>query len=281
MPAAAGPDRADELALVERCRAGDLTAFETIYQAHAGRLYSVACRVLGNPTEAEDLLQEIFLSAHRKIRLYKGESALGTWLFRLATNLCLDHLRSRANRTAQATESIDADTGHQPAGAKGPILGVIDRIDLERALAELPAGCREVFVLYDVEGFEHREVGSLLGISEGTSKSQLHKARMRLREALASVNHTESVTEESGDLASGPGDHLADAATDTYLRELDEGLEENAEHLLTEIEGALQRIADGTYGTCVVCGREIDAQRLEAVPYATLCIDDKRAQERG
>jgi RNA polymerase sigma-70 factor (ECF subfamily) len=83
------------------------------------------------------------------------------------------------------TDSIDADDAQPREGGLGPILGVIDRIDLERALLELPHGCREVFVLYDVEGFEHREVGAMLGISEGTSKSQLHKARMRLRSVLA------------------------------------------------------------------------------------------------
>ena len=110
---------------------------------------------------------------------------------------------------------------------------------------------------------------------------ELEGERERIRAALASVNHTESLTEETGDLATGPGDHIADNATDTFMRELDEGLEENAERLLTEIEDALGRIADGTYGTCAACGRPIDAERLEAVPYATLCVDDKRAQERG
>jgi RNA polymerase-binding protein DksA len=87
--------------------------------------------------------------------------------------------------------------------------------------------------------------------------------------------------EETGDLAIGAGDHIADSATDTFMRELDEGLEENAEHLLAEIEGALRRIDDGTYGTCVACGRPIGEERLEAVPYATLCIDDKRGQEQA
>jgi len=111
-------------------------------------------------------------------------------------------------------------------------------------------------------------------------RQELEGERDRLRAALESVNHTESLTEESGDLTSGPGDHLADAATDTYMRELDEGLEDNAARLLAEVEAALGRIADGSYGTCAVCGREIDAERLEAVPYATLCIDDKRAQEQ-
>ena len=108
---------------------------------------------------------------------------------------------------------------------------------------------------------------------------QLEAEQTRLRHALAAVNHESSLLEETGDLAIGSGDHLADSATDTFMRELDEGLEENAEHLLQEIEAALGRIADGTYGTCSVCGRVIDEARLEAVPYATLCIDDKRAQE--
>ncbi len=183
-PAAAPGGAHTDLALVERCRAGVPGAFEELYRLHSPRLFGLACRMVGR-TDAEDLLQDIFLTAHRKLGLYKGESSLGTWLYRLATNLCLDFIRSRANRTAQATESYDAEHVPTPVGARGPILGVLDRLDLERAIAELPDGCREVFVLYDVEGFEHREVGAMLGISDGTSKSQLHKARLRLRERLA------------------------------------------------------------------------------------------------
>lgn len=108
----------------------------------------------------------------------------------------------------------------------------------------------------------------------------LEDERNRLCSALVTVNHEGSLSDESGDLASGPGDHLADHASETYMRELDEGLGENAEHVISEIDAALQRIQDGTFGTCEVCGRPINAERLEAVPYATLCIDDKRAQER-
>ena len=112
-------------------------------------------------------------------------------------------------------------------------------------------------------------------------RRELESERERLLAARDSVNHTESLTDESGDLATGPGDHIADVATETYMRELDDGLGENAEHLLAEIDGALRRIEAGTYGVCVVCGRPIGEERLAAVPYATLCIDDKRAQERG
>ncbi len=109
----------------------------------------------------------------------------------------------------------------------------------------------------------------------------LETEQARLRHALAAVNHEGSLLEETGDLAIGAGDHIADSATDTFMRELDEGLEENAEHLLEEIEGALRRIEEGTYGVCAACGRSISEERLEAVPYATLCIDDKRAREHG
>jgi RNA polymerase sigma-70 factor (ECF subfamily) len=173
-----------DMALADRCRSGVPGAFEELYRLHSPRLFGLACRMVGR-TDAEDLLQDIFLTAHRKLGLYKGDSSLGTWLFRLATNLCLDFLRSRANRSAQVTDSYDAEDATMPVGGRGPILGVVDRLDLERALAELTDGCREVFVLYDVEGFEHREVGAMLGISDGTSKSQLHKARLRLREYLS------------------------------------------------------------------------------------------------
>ena len=181
-PSAGGAGgRAAELRLVERCRQGELGAFEELYKAHSGRLFSLAMRMLGNPADAEDMLQEIFLSAHRKLDSFRGEAALGTWLYRLAMNQILDHVRSRAARTGQLTDGLDDTSlladgeGHRLADR------AIDRIDLERAIAELPEGCRAAFVLHDVEGLEHREVSDVLGIAEGTSKSQVHKARLRLR----------------------------------------------------------------------------------------------------
>jgi RNA polymerase-binding protein DksA len=111
------------------------------------------------------------------------------------------------------------------------------------------------------------------------ARETLAAERTRLLAAIDSVNHTQSLADETGDLSIGTDDHLADSATETFMRELDDGLEENAEHLLAEIDAALQRIADGTYGICVACGLPIDRERLEAVPYATLCLDDKRAEE--
>jgi len=112
-------------------------------------------------------------------------------------------------------------------------------------------------------------------------RAQLEAEHGRLTAAITAVDHRTSLQEETGDLAIGTDDHIADIATETFMRELDDGLEENAEHLLHEIEAALKRIDDGTWGVCVACGRAIDEERLEAVPYATLCIDDKRAQEHG
>ena len=112
------------------------------------------------------------------------------------------------------------------------------------------------------------------------ARIQLEQERERLLSAIDAVNHPGSLEEETGDLSIGRDDHIADSATETFMRELDEGLEENAEHMLGEVEGALARIEDGTYGTCVVCGKPIDDERLRAVPYATLCIEDKRAEER-
>jgi RNA polymerase sigma-70 factor (ECF subfamily) len=141
----------------------------------------------GSAQEAEDLLQDVFLNAHRKLGGFRGESSLGTWLYRMAVNHCLDYLRGRHARMAKATASLDAEDAVEPMTAVPVVPEAVNRIDLERAIAQLPDGCRTAFVLHDVEGFEHNEIARLLGISEGTSKSQVHKARMKLRGLLSTV----------------------------------------------------------------------------------------------
>lgn len=187
--------RAAEAALIERCRRGELGAFEEIYRAHSAKLFGLVERMVGNPADAEDLLQEVFLSAYRKLEGFRGESALGTWLYRLATNHCLDHLRSRAAKAGQLTDSIDDEADFAPSALRRARLSMsagsgaiaeqtVAKMDLERALAHLPHGCRAAFLLHDVEGLEHREVADALGIAEGTSKSQVHKARLKLRALL-------------------------------------------------------------------------------------------------
>ena len=138
----------------------------------------------GTRADAEDLLQEIFLLAYRKLPDFRGDSAVGTWLYRLAMNRCLDHLKSRQTRSSDKTSQLDEQTmtDSRLVGDSG-----INRLDLERAIARLPDGARAAFLLHDVEGFQHHEIATILGISEGTSKSQVHKARLRLRALLTAA----------------------------------------------------------------------------------------------
>lgn len=173
-----GEERTAEAELVARCRRGELGAFEELYRQHATRLYNLAFRMAGNPADADDLLQEIFLLAYRKLDSFRGASALGTWLYRLGMNVCLDRLRSRASKQELATDTLEDQVVSAPIS---PTAQPFNRLDLERAIRTLPAGARSAFLLHDVEGLDHAEVGQALGISEGTSKSQVHKARMRIR----------------------------------------------------------------------------------------------------
>jgi RNA polymerase sigma-70 factor (ECF subfamily) len=171
--------------LVARCLTGDMDAFQELYTRHATRLYNLAYRMSGAPADADELLQDIFLLAFRKLHSFKGDSSIGTWLYRLAVNLCLDHLRSRQGRMNRVTASFEEDAQDPavvPKGTTGEVF--VSRLDLERAIAQLPESYRAAFLLHDVEGFEHREVGEMLGIAEGTSKSLVHKARFRLRTLL-------------------------------------------------------------------------------------------------
>jgi len=177
--------RTADIELARRCQQGDTAAFEELYRAHAGRLYGLVFRMVGSVQDAEDLLQDVFLHAHRKLASFRGESSLATWLYRLTTNHCLDVLRGRQTKMRKATDSLDADEADEPAAAAPRVPTAISRMDLERAIARLPEGCRTAFLLHDVEGFEHHEVASLLGISQGTSKSQVHKARLKLRAMLS------------------------------------------------------------------------------------------------
>ena len=180
-----GDVRAVDLELAQRCRRGDAEAFEELYRAHAGRLYNLVFRMAGSADTADDLLQDVFLHAHRKLGSFRGDSSLGTWLYRLAVNHCLDFLRGRQAKMTRVTDSLDEEGASEPAAAAPSVPTAVSRIDLERAIARLPDGCRTAFVLHDIEGFEHNEVGRLLGVSEGTSKSQVHKARMKLRAMLS------------------------------------------------------------------------------------------------
>jgi RNA polymerase sigma-70 factor (ECF subfamily) len=176
--------RTADLELAARCRAGDTDAFEELYRQHARRLYSLVVRMIGSAQDAEDLLQEVFLQAYRKLPGFRGESTLGTWLYRLTMNHCLDHLRGRQAKMSRATASIDEESVDEPTAPDPVVPSAISRMDLERAIEALPPGSKAAFLLHDVEGFEHQEIAAILGISEGTSKSQVHKARLKLRALL-------------------------------------------------------------------------------------------------
>jgi RNA polymerase sigma-70 factor (ECF subfamily) len=171
--------------LAARCLAGDRDAFEGLYRQHVGRLYNLAWRMSGSGEDADDLVQDIFLQAYRKLGSYKGESSLGTWLYRLAVNLCLDRLRSKAGKMGKVTDSMDEDDADPVAAPGSPAELNIARMDLEKAMGTLPPSYHAAFVLHDVEGYQHDEIARMLDISEGSSKSLLHKARMKLRRALA------------------------------------------------------------------------------------------------
>lgn len=171
--------------LARKAAEGDMQAFEEIYRRHNRRVYNLCLRMTQNVTEAEDLAQEAFIQLYRKIGSFRGDSAFTTWLHRLTVNQVLMHFRKRKVRDERTTE--DGETPEQIVlGTENPTrMLVIDRIALDKAIAQLPPGYRAVFVLHDVEGHEHREIGRILNCSTGTSKSQLHKARMKLRRLLA------------------------------------------------------------------------------------------------
>ncbi len=178
-----------EAELIRRAQNGDATAFERIYRLHGRRVYSLCLRMVGNTAEAEDLTQEAFLQLFRKIETFRGESAFSTWLHRLTVNVVLMRLRKKTlpeSSLDELTEPEEESGGaRRDIGGPDPLLsGSIDRVHLQRAIEQLPPGYKMVFVLHDMQGYEHNEIAELLGCSIGNSKSQLHKARMRLRELL-------------------------------------------------------------------------------------------------
>src|SRR4051794_20490193 len=158
-----------------------MQAFEEIYQRHNRRVYSLCLRMTQNVSEAEDLTQEVFIQLFRKIGSFRGDSAFSTWLHRLTVNQVLMHFRRRSVKNERTSENGELPEQTVRGSADPGRMQVIDRIALKNAIAQLPNGYRSVFVLHDVEGFEHEEVARLMGISTGTSKSQLHKARLKLR----------------------------------------------------------------------------------------------------
>jgi RNA polymerase sigma-70 factor, ECF subfamily len=177
-----------QLSLVRRAQAGDEQAFATLFQQHKSRVYSVCLLMTKDVAEAEDLTQEAFLQVFRTVGSFRGDAAFSTWLYRVAVNTVLMKLRRRkAPPTVSLDEPVSAESPslHRDLGKNDPeLIGVVDRIALRRAIEELPEGCRTIFALHEVEGYQHHEIAELLDCSIGNSKSQLHKAKLKLRDLL-------------------------------------------------------------------------------------------------
>ncbi len=180
MIARAPEDEDEASARVDRARAGDLAAFEAIYRAEAGRIYGLCLRLCGDATTARTLTHEAFVRAWEKLPSFRGDAAFSTWLHRLAVNVVLGDRRANLRRAAR-----ERDQGEGAATTTLPQGRVDAGLDLERAIAALPAQARMVFVLFEIEGLGHGEIAACMGVAEGTSKAQLHRARELLRRALA------------------------------------------------------------------------------------------------
>jgi RNA polymerase sigma-70 factor (ECF subfamily) len=180
-------EKLSEADAIERAKQGDAEAFQTLYDLHRRRVYSLCLRMTSNTAAAEDLTQEAFLQLFRKIGTFRGESAFSTWLHRMAVNVVLMQLRKKnlpvvpLDDTAEGEEEAPKK---ELGAADSRLAGAIDRLELQRSIDSLPPGYRTIFVLHDVEGYEHNEIAELVGCSVGNSKSQLHKARLKLRELL-------------------------------------------------------------------------------------------------
>jgi RNA polymerase sigma-70 factor (ECF subfamily) len=182
-------ERCSQREIIARAQRGEHEAFAALYALHQRRIYWLCCRMMKGVEEAEDLTQEVFMQVFRKIHTYRGESAFSTWLHRITVNTVLMRLRKRSIFELSVEEPVldEDDSGQlERFGIEDPTLcASIDRIMLERAIDKLPPGYRLVFVLHDVEGYEHQEIAEFLGCSVGNTKSQLHKARLKLRRLLA------------------------------------------------------------------------------------------------
>ena len=170
---------------VARAAAGDRRAFERLYRSHVRRVFSVCARMCGDRERAEELTQDVFVRAWEKLPQFRGESAFGTWIHRVAVNVVLNDRKTAIRERSRAAPDAGSDDEDPEAryGANAPPSHV-DRLDLEAAIAQLPPGARKVFVLHDVEGYKHEEIAEMLGVTTGGTKAQLHRARLLLREAL-------------------------------------------------------------------------------------------------
>jgi RNA polymerase sigma-70 factor, ECF subfamily len=177
-----------DFVLAQKAAGGNVAAFEMLYSRYHRRTFSLCLRMMNSATEAEDLTQEVFIQLFRKIGSFRGDSAFSTWLHRMTVNQVLMHFRRRGVQNEKTTEDGEMPEQIVNGTENHARMPILDRIALDKAIAQLPNGYRTVFVLHDVEGFEHEEIARMLGLSVGTSKSQLHKARLKLRTLLKKQN---------------------------------------------------------------------------------------------
>jgi RNA polymerase sigma-70 factor (ECF subfamily) len=187
--------RVDDVALIAAVRRGEPGSREAVYHRYKRRVFALALRIVG-PMEAEEVTQEAFIRIFRGLPKFRGEAALGTWIYRLAVNAALSHRTRRAGAAPPGTGGEEEVSDAPGARAEAPSGDAVLRSRLLKALWRLPVGYRTVVVLHDVEGLEHEEVAAVLGCHVGTSKSQLHKARTKLREILAAEGITSSALED-------------------------------------------------------------------------------------
>ncbi len=182
--------------LIQRAQHGDADAFAAIFNTHKTRVYSLCLRMTNNTAEAEDLAQDAFLQVFRKLASFRGDSALSTWLYRITVNTVLMHFRRKSPARISLDEPVNNATNSKPVKREygtrdGRLETCVTRVALTRAISELSEGYRVIFLLHEVEGYQHREIAKILGCSVGTSKSQLHKAKLRIREFLTHSRTTE------------------------------------------------------------------------------------------
>jgi RNA polymerase sigma-70 factor (ECF subfamily) len=175
--------RADDSSDVTLAASGDRRAFERLYRAHVGKVYTLCTRMCGSRVRGEELTQDVFVRTWEKLPQFRGDSAFGTWIYRIAVNIVLTD-RKNAGRERARMKEDDEESSIDIFAPAASIPRDADRLDLAAAIETLPPGARQIFVLHDVEGYKHEEIAKLCGITSGGSKAQLHRARMLLREAL-------------------------------------------------------------------------------------------------
>ncbi len=209
--------------LIARAQHGDGDAFAALFNAHKQRIYAICLRMTNNVAEAEDLTQDAFIHVSRKLSTFRGDSAFSTWLYRIAVNTVLMHFRKKSSsRQISLDQPVEGEAG-PPKREYGHVdqrlSGCIDRLALVRAIKELPPGYRMIFLLHEVEGFEHKEIAQLLHCSVGNSKSQLHKAKLKMRELLSPVANVRAIAKARPEM------QVATVASVAYARQLDKGKE--------------------------------------------------------